>query len=133
MHAGVSPERFSLYLDLYVKHAGDVNADKILRSLRGLSDEEVKERVRRTYYTYDYRTHYNARSCGNPGIPKKGQSWVESTAPGAIVVHNCYPGYTLVGPKLRVCESSGKWNPPTLPKCVCEFQLAFQGVVYSMQ
>ena len=104
-----------------MKHVGDVNAEDILSSLRGLSDEEVKDRVKRTYYTYRYRPNHQARSCGKPGVPKHGQSWVQSTAPGSIVVHKCYAGYVLVGAKLRVCESNGKWSPPSLPKCVCEF------------
>ena len=60
-------------------------------------------------------------SCGDPNRPRHGSSLFGSVQAGAIVVHSCNPGYKLVGAKLRLCQSNGRWTPE-LPQCVCKSQ-----------
>ena len=60
-------------------------------------------------------------SCGDPSRPRHGSSLFESVQAGAIVIHSCNPGYKLVGAKLRLCQSNGRWTPE-LPQCVCKLQ-----------
>lgn len=54
--------------------------------------------------------------CGNPGTPLHGKKWVGSTLLGSVVKYTCNKHYELVGSKLRVCQSNGKWSS-SLPIC----------------
>lgn len=97
-------------------------------TLDASSSVKVPSRVRRAGGSSNYwwipggggsSQTYGIVSCGNPGRPRFGSSLFESVRAGALVVHSCIPGYKLIGARLRLCQSNGRWTPQ-LPLCVCE-------------
>ena len=67
-------------------------------------------REKRTYY------NYRGRNCGKPGAPGNGWTIFGGTTAGHKALHSCKAGYLLVGPKLRICQSNGRWTP-NIPEC----------------
>ncbi|XP_073244344.1 sushi, von Willebrand factor type A, EGF and pentraxin domain-containing protein 1-like isoform X3 [Porites lutea] len=70
----------------------------------------------------------NAISCGRPGVPVHGKinSYVFSY--NSSVEYSCNPGYTIVGPKKRVCQANQTWTG-SLPRCIRKlFALTFTSV-----
>ena len=66
-----------------------------------------------------------AISCGHPGVPVHGKinSYVFSY--NSSVEYSCNPGYTIVGPKKRVCQANQTWTG-SLPRCMRKlFALTF--------
>ena len=96
--------------------------------------EEILPRVRREGQPSNYwwlpgsrpgqNAYFNHISCGYPGRPQFGSSLFESISAGSLVVHSCDPGYKLVGAKLRLCQSNGRWTP-ALPRCYREFGITY--------
>lgn len=87
-----------------------------------LSNEDsvhgISKRTSYTSYTYQYRNR--ARQCPKPGAPKNGFTWYNSRTVGSVAVHSCKRGFALDGPRLRTCQSNGKWNKE-LPECVGKY------------
>ena len=66
-----------------------------------------------------------AISCGHPGVPVHGKinSYVFSY--NSSVEYSCNQGYTIVGPKKRVCQANQTWTG-SLPQCIRKlFALTF--------
>eukprot|EP00794_Sanderia_malayensis_P000456 gene456-1098_t len=55
--------------------------------------------------------------CPDPPKPFGGNRVVTGSSVGEGVVYTCNPGYKLIGSKVRVCMSNGKWAG-TSPRCV---------------
>ena len=54
--------------------------------------------------------------CGDPGTPTNGQRTLFSTTYNTGVYYTCNEGYTLQGPQIRTCWSTGLWSE-RLPVC----------------
>jgi CUB/sushi domain-containing protein len=101
-----SPVKFLLILSILTL---SVHSDE------GNDEENYSADVKRSGFIYRYQ--HNNRRCVNPGVPGNGYSYFQSTNVGAIVIHKCKPGFALVGSKIRVCLSNGRWNL-NIPNCV---------------
>ena len=63
---------------------------------------------------------HTAITCGDPGVPQNGNTFVISVSVGSIVNHTCNIGYNLEGADQRECLSNGNWSE-LLPMCISKF------------
>ena len=68
--------------------------------------------------------------CGDPGRPNNATVIGKNHWAGEYVRYLCHPGYTMLGPAVRMCLSSGKWsgkapNCKSYMRCIFFFSIFF--------
>ena len=51
-----------------------------------------------------------AVDCGTPPSPVNGEVVYQGTTLGNQATQSCNIGYTIDGPKVRVCQPNGQWS-----------------------
>ena len=63
-----------------------------------------------------------------PAAPQNGQRNVSDTTFGSTVTYSCNTGYTLQGPRTRVCMANKQWNGSAL---ACNRKLCTNVALYT--
>lgn len=66
-------------------------------------------------------TTFSAVDCGLPDNPPHGMKKGDASTYTSKIEYSCDPGYLLVGPEIRTCLHTGKWDgkEPTCQGILC--------------
>eukprot|EP00794_Sanderia_malayensis_P000457 gene457-1099_t len=79
--------------------------------------KEEEKRKHKEEEKKKFQIEVSPTRCPNPPKLYRGNRVVTGSSVGEGVVYTCNPGYKLIGSKVRVCMSNGKWAG-TQPRCV---------------